>query len=110
MGHILSVMVKGPGKSAGVHRHRQSQGLLDKPAPTTGFILPAKGDVYGSASARAFTSSIQMLFADQNCVTQTPAVSCTAEVHGTGAARGWYLVSGYWRGQAHTNLSKENRP
>lgn len=54
--------------------------------------------------------SIRMLFADQNCVTQTPAV-CHALLRyiGQEPPGGWYLVSGYWRGQAHTNLSKEKQ-
>lgn len=52
--------------------------------------------------------SIRMLSADQNCVTLTPAV-CHAVLRymGQKPLGGWYLVSGYWRGQAHTNLSKK---
>lgn len=114
LGHILSVMVKGPGKSAGVHRHRQSQGLLDKPALTTGFILPAKGDVYGSASARTFRSSAKgpfhpdALCRSKLCNPNSCCVPCTAEVHGTGAARG--VVLGLWlleRTSPHKSLQRK---
>lgn len=103
-------MVKGQGGVPGF----TGTGRAKASRITTGFILPAQGCGGGGVPQLQLSEVllkdpfIPMLSADQNCVTLTPAV-CHAVLRymGQKPLGGWYLVSGYWRGQAHTNLSKK---